>query len=238
MPRFIEYDRVTDKIVWLSPTMSLNFTVSLASKDRQGGRKSFYFETEYKSQYTGTDIGRSIKRNINYYFIIETQEFGNSLVLRSRDIYFLRSSIKDNVLPWFFGNKRIFKIKDNKLIVSGKYSPLVYQPDEYRYLSLTPMSIETETGFKEGIRMECNGEYCDIDIDKFMDFYYTISNTNMYGAACELINFAAVEPHGENVYRPIGLGGGRSPEEDWNYNDSRQDNNKQKSSRNKFLDEK
>ena len=237
MARFIEYDRVTDKLIWLSPTMSLNFVVSLASKDKQGKRRSFYFETEYPSQYTGTTTGRAIKRNINYYFTIETQDFGNSLVLRPRDVYFLGCSIKDSVLPWFFGDKRIFEIKDNRLIISRKFSPLVYQPDEYRYLSLTPVSLETESGFKEGIRLECNGEYCDVDIDKFMDVYYTITKTDIYTAACELINFAAVEPHGENIYKPIGLGGGRSPEEDWKNEDIAK-NATGKQSGNKFLDNK
>lgn len=236
--KFIEYDRVTDKLVWLSPTMSLNFVVSLASRDKQGKRKSFYFETEYPSNYIGTKIGRGIKRNMTYYFVIETQDFGNSLVLRPRDTYFLSCSIKESILPWFFGNKRIFKVTDDKLVIDKKYNPFIYQPDEYRYLSLTPMSIETDSGFKEGLRMECNGEYCDLDIDKFMDLYYTISNTDMYGAAIELINFATTAPLGANIYKPIGLGGGRLPEEDWKYEDQNIKKSSNKSGKNKFLDNK
>lgn len=235
--KFIEYDRVTDKLIWLSSTMSLNFSVSLASKDKQGMRKSFYYETEYDSNFTGTKVGRSVKRNLNYYFIIETQSFGNGLVLRPRDVYFVTEGIKNQVLPWFFDKKnRIYSIKDNRLIISGKYNPLIYQPDQYRSLIITPIVLELENGFKEGVRIECNSEFSDIDIDKFMDIYYILTNTDMYSVACQLINFAKIPPFGENIWKPIGLGGGGKPDDGWNDNNiNNNDNNKK---RNSFLDSK
>jgi hypothetical protein len=230
---FVDYDRITDKILWLSQSMSLTFVVSLASKDKQGARRSFYYETEYNSNYIGSKTGRSIKRNImSYYFIIETSSFGKSFVIKPRDVYYLTNAIDKNVLPWFFGDKRIFSIKDDKLKITKSFNPLLYQTDEYNYLSINPISLENETGYKEGTRIEVNGEYADIDIDKFIDFYYILLNTDMYNAACELINFVKIEPYGTNIYKPSGLGA--KQDIDWN----EKQNKIPKSNRNSFLDNK
>ena len=215
---FTDYDRITDRLLWLSSQVSLSFTVSLASKDKFENRKSFYFETKYPSRDVGTDIGRGVKRNINFFYTIESGDFANNMVLRPHDVYFLSYSIENTALPWFFGDKRIYKIIDNKLVISGKFNPLVYQPNEYNYLIITPIVFQFGAEYKEGVRIEINnkGIYVDIDIDKFIDFYMILKNTDMYNAACNLINFIKIPPYGVNIFEKVGLGGGGNPDEGWN----------------------
>ena len=87
--------------------------------------------------------------------------------------------------------------------------------------------------------MEVNhqAEFVDMDIDKFIGFYYLLKNTDMYSAACNLINYVKTMPYGNNVFRMAGLGGGDPlPEFEMNQ-ESRietKSNNEQK--RNGFLD--
>lgn len=215
-----DYDRISDQLVWFSDSIKLSFVVALSSKDRSGARRSFYFETEYDSKYIGTDIARGIKRNMRFYYVLETSDYANGLLLRPHDVYFLTHIIEKRVLPWFFGNQSIYQEKDNKLIISGKYEPVAYQPYPNQYLLITPIVLETNEGFIQGLRLEvCNQIlYCDTDINRFIDFYNILKCTDMYAVACSMINFVKMPPHGENVFKRVGLGAGANPNEGWNNN--------------------
>lgn len=232
--QFTEYDRISDKLVWLSDKLSLDFTVSLASKDRQGGRRSFYYETEYKSSYIGTTTGRGIKRNMmnKYFFVFNTSDFNTSMSLGPRDTYFLVQAIANKVLPWYFGKKTIYNIKDNQLVITGKYDEFVFNTNEYNSLVFTPTVLDVGL-FKQAICINCNGVECIIDIDKFIEVYYILSKTDMYNAACSLVNFTKMQPLGVNIWKPVGLGGGHSPESEWKLEER-----KPRKASNDFLDSK
>ena len=45
-PRFEDYERITDILLFLSDKFSLNFIVVLCSKDKNGAKRFFQFETE------------------------------------------------------------------------------------------------------------------------------------------------------------------------------------------------
>jgi hypothetical protein len=49
--------------------------------------------------------------------------------------------------------------------------------------------------------MYINNESCYVDynIDKFFEFYYYIKNTDMYGAAQNMLQFVKTKPYGNNL---------------------------------------
>ena len=68
---YTDYDRITDKLMFLSPTITLNFTVALSRKDKNGNRAHIHTDMEYASKFRDQNVARSIKRDINYYFTID-----------------------------------------------------------------------------------------------------------------------------------------------------------------------
>lgn len=216
--RFEDYDRVTDTIMYLSDLLTLNFTVVLSRKDRNGGRMFFHYETEYTSKYIGQMKGRAIKRIMNFYFTLDNKnDWGNGFIIRPQDAIMLVMIIEKQVLPMFFGKSRVFKIIDNRLVINQQVNPALYAQTEYKFISFTPIVCTFENGeYKEGIRITVNSEYVDIDIDKFMGLYYLLKNTDMYSVACNMVTYCKQQPYGVNVFTRQGLGGGGPlPDDQW-----------------------
>lgn len=239
MIQFTDYDRITDTLMYLSGNISLKFTVALSNKTKDGARSFFHYETFYNSRYIGTNDARAIKRNIKFFFTLDNKnDMTNSFVIKPRDVYFILQLIENKIFPLYFGPKKIFSIVENKLYITGKYTPIVYAQSEYRYISFEPIVQTYEDGtFKEGVRINLNNKYdfADVDIDKFIELYYILKNTDMYSAACNLINYVKLPPYGINVYQQAGLGGGGPirEEDDWS-SSSIENNTPQKS--NQFFD--
>lgn len=234
---FLDYDKISDTIMYLSKTVTLNFCVSLTRRNTNTNKiVPFHSEYIYNSDYKNKKC-YSIKRNFNAYFIInDYNDYNNSVMIRPQDIVFLQMLLQNNVIPWFIGSKRIFSIdSDGKIIIKGKYSPAEFPVSEYKYISMLPIIITYEDGtLKEGIRMIINNKnnFIDMDINKFMEFYYYICNTDIYCAATNLLNYVKIGPYGMNQSDI----GGNSFKED--YYSSNQEWNEQKDSgkRNNFFD--
>lgn len=235
---FNDYDRITDILLYLSNTVTLSFTVSLSKKAKDGSRSFFHYETMYNSRYIGQQYSRSIKRIMNYFFVLDNKDdFGNGFVLRPQDVYILLLQIENELFPYYFDpKKRIFKIKENKLFIIGDYSPVLYAQNEYKVLSFEPIVLEYQDGFKEGILFTLNGQPISMDIDRFLGFYYILKNTDMYSAACNLATYVKSAPYGVNVFQQKGLGGGGPlPDQDWVSTNDIADNNNS-SRKGNFLD--
>ena len=220
MQQFTDYDRITDTIMYLSSNITLEFVVVLSKKDKSGGRSFFQYETESVSRYYGVQKSHNIKRNMTFYFVLNNKnDFGNGLILRPQDVVLLILAIEQQILPWFFGKEeRIFSItKDKtKLIIKGNYNPVHYIQSEHKFLKFEPIVYEYEDGtYKEGIRITINNEFVDLDIDRFMGFYYILKNTDMYTVASTMVNYVKMPPYGINVYSATGLGGGYV-QDNWN----------------------
>lgn len=237
---YTDYDRITDILMYLSNNITLNFNVVMSKKDKNGARQYYQYEAEYVSKYIGTNKSRSIKRNMNFYFTIDNKnDFANGFILRPQDVMMLDMIISEQILPWFMGKNRIFGIIDNVLVIKGNYTPVLYTQSEYKYLSFSPIIYSFEDGsFKEGVRICLNSEseYADIDIDKFLGFYYILKNTDMYCTACNMLTFVKQPPYGINTFSMTGLGGGYI-QDTWNDTpDITIDNNVSKNKKNNFLD--
>lgn len=209
---YTDYDRITDRLMFLSNNIILNFTVTLSKKDKAGNRAHIHSEYEYASKFKNQDMARSIKRDITYYFTLDnSNDFGNGLILRPQDIEILKMLLNQQVLPWFFGSNRVFDIKENKLYIKDFGSPVVYAQSDYKYVSFNPIVFTYEDGkYKEGIRIYLNNQdsFADLDIDRFMQFVNIIKCTDMYNAALTMINYVKIPPYGINTYKNIGLGSG------------------------------
>ena len=214
MANFEDYDRVSDTLMYLSDNITLEFVVALSKKNASGERSFFHYETEYQSKYIGTNVARSIKRNMNFYFVLNNKmDFANGFILRPQDVAILTMAIEQRFLPYYFSEKKIFKVIENQLVLKGNFNPLLYAQNQYKFIKLSPIVCQDENGYKEGVRIEINNDYVDMDIDKFMGVYYILKNTDMYSTAVGLTTYVKTGPHGINNFPMKGLGGGSTPDD-------------------------
>ena len=210
---FLDYDKISDTIMYFTKEIYLNFCINLTRKNNNTGRIShFHNEYGYNNDYLGKD-SRIIKRFIDAYFVInDSNDFKNNIIIRPKDIVMLRLLFNDMVLPWFIGSKRVFKLDNiGKLVLKGKYGVAEFPLSDYKFMSFKPIVIDYEDETtKEGIRIcfNSNDNYIDINIDKFLEFYYFIQYTDIYNAAISLMNYIKTQPYGENYYDMIRETGG------------------------------
>ena len=210
---FQDYDRISDTLLYFDANTVLEFIVTLSSKDRSGNRIFFHTEIDYDSnKYYGVDKGHSIKRRMTFYFAInDKRAFDRSFIIRPEDAMMLGMVIKSQVLPWYFDSKKkIFSFVENELRITGQFQDVLFARNEYSYLRLQPCVYKFDDGtFKEGIRMYVSSQevFVDMEIDKFLGFYYLLTNTDMYGAACSLTTYVKCPPYEVNKFSQ-GLGGG------------------------------
>jgi hypothetical protein len=249
---YTDFDRIVDTILFLDSNHTLDFCTRLSMKDKNGYRKFYEFESQYQSnQYFGVDIGRSIKRSMSFYYVITNKtQFTGGLVLRANDVYLLHQLIQAKVLPWYFGSTRLFKIKNNRLVIIGEYNPVLYTKDEHNWINFEPIIINYEDGtFKDGIRMTINSndDFIDLNIDKFLEFYTCLNYQNMYIQSEAQCNYVKTAPYLANniiIGGGLGSGGGnnhvyneRSAENQYGLGSGNNRNDKSKyGNKNNFLD--
>lgn len=219
MVNYCDYDRIADTILFLDNIHTLEFVTRLATKDKNGYRRFFEYETEYSSnQFIGIDKGRSIKRSFMFYYCIQNRnQFESSIILVPNDVFILKTLLKTKAIPWFFGENRIYKEKDNNLIITGNFDPIYYIKDQNHFISFEPITIkyEDET-FKEGVRLTLPGnDYVDITLDKFLAFYTLLNAENMYNQSLNQVNYVKTAPYETNKFAmTVGLGSRGSKSEE------------------------
>lgn len=217
---FLVYDRITYTIMYFSRDISLEFIVNLASKRSDGNRQFFHSEFEKTSNYRLTDLSRTVRIRPRSYFAISIRDnFDGSMLLKPSDVYILVKSIEEKVLPWFFGNKRIFDIIDNNLVIKGKYSQYMYPQSEYKYISMLPNVRQFEDGkFKEGVRMFIGSPdiFVDLTIDDLLGFLQILKCTDTVTLTAVMCNYVKTLPYGVNS-ATMGQGLGVSLYRDTNY---------------------
>lgn len=211
MRKFTDYDRVSDTLMYLNSDTTLEFVMNLSKKTKIGERSFFATEIEFNSdRYLGNTLV-SIKRNMNYFFVINIKDnMGGGLLIRPQDKELITMFIENNVIPWLFDKKMsAFQIIKGELVLK-EYVPATYAQSDVKYITFEPIIYVYEESKSHGIRMNINGvNIIDMNADKFMGFYSIIKNTDMYGVACNLANYAKTEPYEVNTYKPMGLGASR-----------------------------
>ena len=212
---YTDYDKITDTIIYLSDLLSLKFSVVLAKNASRNDktRKHMHSEFVYPSKYIGTDYSRSLLRTMNlFYFVIDIKnDFAGSIVLSPGDIEMLKIFMDQKVIPWYFGQNPAFQIKDGMLYLSEYGEPAIYTQSAYKYIGFEPIVLVDENKeCEQGLRLFVNNRdtICDLDMETFMKFVNIIKNTDMYGAACSLVNYVKCPPYGLNEFKNSGLGSG------------------------------
>lgn len=195
---FIDYDKISDVLMYMDKDINLSFNVSLAYRTNNGNRNHFHKEYCYKSRYIDKDNVISLKRNFKYYLSIDVKDdFTNSVMINTTNILALRMRLKI-VYNWF---TTLFKYQDDKLIISGTWNDNILYLNQYSCLKFEPTVCMYEDGtYKEGVRIYINNDnlFFDMDIDRFMGFYYIIDSIDMYQAAITILNYIRPE-YGTNI---------------------------------------
>ena len=205
---FINYDKISDVILWLDKNYYLKLNVRLTRNDKNGNKIPFH--SEYKTEYNN-NINYTIRRDYNVFYSIECNDRtiaeNNYTYLYPSDVYVLNMLIEKNILPWFMGDGRVFcKDVNDKLIVKYTDIERQYLPlPGNGFLSFYPTIVEFMDGTsKEGVNigMNRNNITFDVTVDKFFQFAYIMSRTDMISAAIGMLNYVKSKPYLVN-YRDL-----------------------------------
>lgn len=236
---FTDYDSITDTLMFLNNEYTLQFVLQLSYKDKSGNRRFFHREATYGSRYPGVMLAHNIKREMKYFFKIQNiKDFIGYNLLFPNDVIMLLYVLEGEVLPWFFGKKSIFKIVKEKdkpdKLTRGEYKPAIYIQSERAYLRFDPIVYTDMNQMQsQGVRICLNSdaEFIDLSLDKFMQFYYILKNTDMYGTASSMASYVKTPPYGKNNWQQAGLGSGANMNDELPFM-----NNSNKSQNSNFLD--
>lgn len=204
--RFVDYDKITDTIAWLSRDVTLEFSVLLAKKGKDGKRYHFHKEFKYDSRYVNKGKTYSIKRDFDYYLNIKVRDnFDASIMIRAKDMIALRQRL--HIIYKWLTNGKLFKYdNEGKLIIVGKPTPIDLPNLSGKFIRFTPIVItyddeyEKETQ-KPGVRIFLNGDYpVDINIDSFMELLYFIDGFEMYQCALAIVDYLGKPDYPVNLY--------------------------------------
>lgn len=200
---FIDYDRISDVLLWLPDKWQLKFNVKLSRNTNNFGRLPFHSEYGYNTN-NGKSI--SIRREYKYFYTIENKEDRNldsNIMLRTNDIFVLKMLINNNILPWFVGNTRVFITnKNNKLCIKRDSFEEVRLPvNDGKYIKFIPIICTYEDGRScEGVRFVINDDnfWFDVPVNTFFEFAYIICNTDMVNAAMSMLSYVKTAPYNIN----------------------------------------
>lgn len=204
------YDKISDRVMWLGNGASLFFTVELFynRKDFYTGskiRENYHKEVLYKNNdYDSYRV--KIIREFNYYFSIELnkKDYKESIRIAANNIYFVIFNL-NKVIKWFTGEDGVNKVFNTK---NGKL-----------FIPTHPESIKVNLSFDQYIEFEpavCNiNGYDTIGVNVFLNndaFYFFMSSSdtfsllqmlntcNMYMMAQNMINYLGRPEFGTNAF--------------------------------------
>ena len=199
---FLKYDKISDDVYMLGPNTVLKFNVSLSKITSEGKRYHFYKEFEYGTRAQGIPSLVTIKRSYDYYLSIENVQKDRLtdskafIRIGPYDIYKLKSQL-DIVYEWFTNKKYkgLFATNRGKLILTNPVpeTTLGGYPQN-KFIRFIPTIVDKNEGndrMEPGIEMDLSSydNYVIMNVERFMGFYYTISNFNMYLAAQNLVSY-------------------------------------------------
>lgn len=201
---FTDYNKITDILMYLDDKgkFRLSLVVKLNSKDKNNNERNFHSEYHYPNEYKG--INRySITRNFSEYFLLgDPKDFKKSVIIRPSDLMMMRLVLNNVVRPWFIGNGYLYTLKDDKLILTGTFNDAEIAFDDYSVIHIHPIVYTFRDGkMSEGIRLYINSktDFCDMPITKFWEFYYYMTQVDIYTAASIMVNYVKTQPYGQNM---------------------------------------
>lgn len=208
---FIKVDKISDDVYAIGPNVILKFNVSL-SKVSNGKRYHYHKEYEYPSKFQDCPSFVTIKRSYDYYLSIENMqkdENGNKVFIRiGAQEYMLFKKGLEEAISWFTDSKysNLFVRDRGKLIITSPSPEFVIRNlPMNKYIQFLPIILNkgiSNDDKEPGIRIFLgdNNSYVDINLDRLMGLYYTISCFNMYQSAAIMVNYLERPDFGTNRY--------------------------------------
>lgn len=205
-----DYDRISDKVMWLGFNTVLNFNVDLffLRKDINSIEKikeNFHREILYKTDPNAPHRVK-ILRDFSYYFSIEynTKDIKERVTIGPEHIYFLIFNLK-KVMQWFIGENginTIFSKKDGKLFIPNHPEPIRINLAFGNYIEFEP-AIELYNGYETiGVKtyLSNDGIFFFMSSDILFSLYHMLSTCNMYALAQNMLNYIGRPEYGTNSY--------------------------------------
>jgi len=197
---FVDYNKITDVMMFMSDNIQLKLVVNLNRKDKNGNDRSFHSEYKYPNEYVGVNK-YSITRNFSVYY--QLGNFKDSVCIHPGDLMMFRLMLKNIAFNWFIGSNRIYSIQDDKLVISGTYDIVEIPLNDYNVFRMVPIVCTYQDGKRsEGVRIFINSDsnFVDLSISRFWEFYYYMTEVDIYTVACEMVNYVKTQPYGFNIY--------------------------------------
>lgn len=207
-----DYDRISDKVMWLGFGAVLNFNVDLyfQRKDAKTSEKikeNFHRECLYK---TNDDAPYRVKiiRDFSYYFTIEYnfKDIKERAIIAPEQIYFFIFNLK-KAMQWFIGengvNTIFSKRKDGKLFIPMHPEPIKINLAFGSYVEFEPAIGDDYNGYEIiGVRTYINndGSFFFMNSDTLFSLYHMVSTCNMYSLAQNILNYIGRPEYGTNSY--------------------------------------
>lgn len=206
-----DYDRITDKVMWLSLGATLNFNVDLFFQ-RKGNipsekiKENFHRECLYR---TSPELPYRVKvlRDFSYYFSIDynLKNIKERVVIQPENIYFVIFNLK-RVLQWFIGENgvnTVFSKRDGKLFIPTHPEPIRVNLAFGQYIEFEP-AINLDTNGYEiiGVNTYLNsdGVFFFMNSDTVFSLLHMLSTCNMYSLAQNMLNYIGRPAYGTNSY--------------------------------------
>ena len=199
--QYINYDKLSDDVLYLGSKTYLRIVVQLSIKKDPDKRYHFHKEYSYYSKYSENGKLNSMRRSFEYFLTIEKTDMGlNGIMIRTQDMILFKKKLWD-VSKWF--EKDVFVIKKKHLIVLPTEPIVLDGLAGGKYIKFEPIVLKWEDTNKEdtGLRITLGDPSIFIDItpDRFFSLLYTIDTFNMYEAASLLVNYLGRPSFGFNM---------------------------------------
>ena len=192
----VQYERISDTVMWFSADWCLKFNVSLAKKDSKGRRNFFYKEWKYDSKYADTGDVISVKRDFRCFLTIDNireRNNRNSIMIERGDLPMLRSKVNEAASWLTSESNKVFKYvgdRDNKKLQIMSDVSCDMNVGDRSAIRFEPVVLTFENSAQEpGIRMSIGDtrNYFDIRLTVWMEFYEFLRTFDMYTAGCAVI---------------------------------------------------
>ncbi len=207
---FFKIDKISDEVYNIGPNVVLKFNVSLS---KVSNNKRYHFHKEYEYSAKNIDGQQSlvtIKRNFDYYLSIENiqkDSNGNKVFIRiGPQEYMIFKKSLDEAIAWFTDKKyaKLFVRDKGRLILMSPTPEFkIHNLPMQKYIEIFPIIIDrgmSNSDKEPGVRMILgnSSSYVDINVDRLMGLYYTISTFNMYQTAVIVLNYLQRPEFGTN----------------------------------------
>ena len=205
-----DYDRISDKVMWLGFGATLNFNVDLYFIRKDGINKDKVkenFHKEYLYKLNPEEPYRvKIARDFNYYFSIDynNKNIKERISIGADQIYFFIFNLK-KVMQWFIGENginTIFKKKDGKLFIPNHPEPIKISLAFDNYIEFEP-AIDNNSGYETiGVKTYLNsdGIFFFMNSDTVFSLFHMLSTCNMYALAQNILNYIGRPEYGTNSH--------------------------------------